>query len=56
MMPVGGIRPDTMRPYIDAGANGFGLGSALFTPQMSSDEVARNARSFAEAWNALRTT
>lgn len=54
MMPVGGIRPDTMRPYIDAGADGFGLGSALFTPQMSSGEVARNAQGFAEAWKALR--
>ncbi|MET0745559.1 MAG: 2-dehydro-3-deoxy-6-phosphogalactonate aldolase [Microvirga sp.] len=54
VMPVGGIRPDTMRPYVDAGADGFGLGSALFTPQMSRDDVARNARSFAEAWKALR--
>ncbi len=53
LLPVGGIRPETMRAYRDAGANGFGLGSALFTPAMSLDEVARNARAFAEAWAAL---
>ncbi|HEX2510098.1 MAG TPA: 2-dehydro-3-deoxy-6-phosphogalactonate aldolase [Microvirga sp.] len=54
MLPVGGIKPDTMPSYVASGANGFGLGSALFTPTMSVDEVARNARRFAEAWRALR--
>ena len=29
VLPVGGIKPDNMKPYVDAGANGFGLGSAL---------------------------
>ncbi|HKG76454.1 MAG TPA: 2-dehydro-3-deoxy-6-phosphogalactonate aldolase [Beijerinckiaceae bacterium] len=53
MLPVGGIRPDTMKPFVDAGANGFGLGSALFTPKLTAAEVARNARDFATAWRAL---
>lgn len=53
VLPVGGIKPDNMKPYLDAGANGFGLGSALFTPAMSVDEIARNARDFAKAWQAL---
>jgi len=53
VVPVGGIKPDSMRPYIDAGANGFGLGSALFTPAMSVEEIGRNARSFAAAWQGL---
>ncbi len=56
MLPVGGIKPDNMKPYVDAGANGFGLGSALFTPSMSVDEVASNARDFAVAWQALRAS
>jgi 2-dehydro-3-deoxyphosphogalactonate aldolase len=54
VVPVGGIKPDTMKPYVDAGANGFGLGSALFTPAMSAEEIGRNARSFAAAWQSLK--
>ena len=54
VLPVGGIRPDTMKDYVAAGANGFGLGSALFTPAMSAPEIGRNARDFADAWKALR--
>jgi len=54
VLPVGGIRPETMAAYVAAGANGFGLGSALFTPTMSLDEIGRNAREFVEAWDALR--
>ena len=53
VLPVGGIKPDTMKPYCEAGADGFGLGSALFTPAMGVDDVARNARAFATAWRAL---
>ncbi|MCC2650020.1 MAG: 2-dehydro-3-deoxy-6-phosphogalactonate aldolase [Microvirga sp.] len=55
VVPVGGIKPDTMKPYVDAGANGFGLGSALFTPAMPVEEIGRKARDFATAWQALRT-
>ena len=54
VVPVGGIKPDTMKPYVDAGANGFGLGSALFTPTMSVEEIGRKARDFAAGWQALR--
>jgi 2-dehydro-3-deoxyphosphogalactonate aldolase len=32
LLPVGGIAPDNMGPWRDAGANGFGLGSALYKP------------------------
>ncbi len=53
-IPVGGIKPDTMKGFVEAGANGFGLGSALFTPSLSAGEVAQNARRFAEAWRSLK--
>ena len=43
---VGGIRPDNMQPWIEAGANGFGLGSALYKPGQSAAETADNARAF----------
>ena len=54
VLPVGGIKPDNMKPYVDAGADGFGLGSALFTPSMAPEEIGRNARDFASAWQNLR--
>ena len=50
LLPVGGIRPDSMRPYLAAGANGFGLGSALYKPGMTPAEVAANARTFVHAY------
>jgi 2-dehydro-3-deoxyphosphogalactonate aldolase len=54
LVPVGGIKPETMQPYWQAGANGFGLGSALFSPGHSVTEVSANARRFAAAWQELR--
>ena len=53
-LPVGGIAPGTMQPFVEAGAAGFGLGSALYRPGLSAEDVARNARSFATAWAALK--
>lgn len=50
LIPVGGITPETMSPYRAAGAAGFGLGSALFRPDLPVEEVGRNARAFADAW------
>ncbi|MCF8204738.1 MAG: 2-dehydro-3-deoxy-6-phosphogalactonate aldolase [Methylotenera sp.] len=50
LLPVGGITPETMAPYRKAGAAGFGLGSALYAPGMTAEEVGRRARAFAEAW------
>ena len=43
---VGGIRTDNMRPWLEAGANGFGLGSALYKPGQSAAETADKARAF----------
>ena len=54
LLPVGGIAPDNMQPYVDAGATGFGLGSALYKPGMSAEDVARTARRFVEGWARLR--
>lgn len=49
MLPVGGISPDTMAPWLTAGADGFGLGSALYTIGRSADDVAARAREFVAA-------
>ncbi|MDB5955382.1 2-dehydro-3-deoxy-6-phosphogalactonate aldolase [Ramlibacter sp.] len=50
LMPVGGIAPVTMAGYRAAGANGFGIGSALYKPGMSAQAVAASAQVFADAW------
>lgn len=50
LFPVGGIAPATMAGYRAAGANGFGIGSAIYKPGMAAHEVARSARAFADAW------
>jgi 2-dehydro-3-deoxyphosphogalactonate aldolase len=50
LLPVGGIGPASIAGYRAAGANGFGIGSALFTPGMDAQAVAAAARAFADAW------
>jgi 2-dehydro-3-deoxyphosphogalactonate aldolase len=52
-LPVGGVTPEGMRPYLDAGAKGFGLGSALYKPGMSAADVGQKAALFVAAWRAL---
>ena len=52
LLPVGGITPDNMRAYLDAGANGFGIGSALYKPGMAAGQVAENAVNFITAQDA----
>ncbi|KQV46199.1 2-dehydro-3-deoxy-6-phosphogalactonate aldolase [Pelomonas sp. Root1217] len=53
LLPVGGITPETMAPYRQAGAAGFGLGSALYSPGQTASDVAPRARAFVQAWRAL---
>ncbi|MCQ8242503.1 2-dehydro-3-deoxy-6-phosphogalactonate aldolase [Rhizosaccharibacter radicis] len=49
-LPVGGIEPDNMEPFVEAGAAGFGLGSALYKAGATSAQVGDSARRFAEGW------
>ena len=43
---VGGVKPDSMQPWLDAGADGFGLGSGLYKPGQSAAETAEKARAY----------
>lgn len=54
LLPVGGITPDNMQPYLDAGATGFGLGSALYKPGMAVSEVAAVAQRFVSSWRQIK--
>jgi 2-dehydro-3-deoxyphosphogalactonate aldolase len=54
VLPVGGIAPDNMAPWLAAGAAGFGIGSSLYAPGRPAADVAARARDFAEAWRHLQ--
>jgi 2-dehydro-3-deoxyphosphogalactonate aldolase len=43
-----------MEDYEKAGASGFGLGAALFSPSSTAAEVRENARRFAVAWELIK--
>ncbi|WCM19329.1 2-dehydro-3-deoxy-6-phosphogalactonate aldolase [Paraburkholderia bryophila] len=46
LVPVGGITPDNMGPFLSAGANGFGLGSALYKPGQSAAVTSSHAKAY----------
>ena len=50
VLPVGGITLASMAHYRAAGAAGFGIGSSLYKPGSTADEVAAQARRWAAAW------
>jgi 2-dehydro-3-deoxyphosphogalactonate aldolase len=51
LLVVGGITPENMRSYLDAGARGFGLGSGLFKPGRTPDEVRERTRAYVAGLN-----
>ena len=50
VLPVGSISPLNMPAFRAAGANGFGIGSALFKPGMTPAQVGESAAGFKAAW------
>jgi 2-dehydro-3-deoxyphosphogalactonate aldolase len=48
ILVVGSVTPDAMRPWIEAGADGFGLGSGVYKPGQSAEETAMRARAYVE--------
>ena len=54
VLPVGGVAPDTMAPWLQAGAAGFGLGSALYVAGRSAADVDERARQFVAALATAR--
>ncbi|KFE36416.1 2-dehydro-3-deoxy-6-phosphogalactonate aldolase [Thioclava atlantica] len=51
---VGGAGPENFGAWFAAGADGFGIGSALYKPGMDIDEVARRAAEIVAAYDAAR--
>ena len=52
LWPVGGVTPQSIEPWVRAGASGFGIGSQLFRPGTSLAALADAARAFVAAWGA----
>lgn len=50
VLVVGGVAPDNMAPWRAVGANGFGLGSALYKPGATPAQVRADADAFVSAW------
>lgn len=53
LLVVGGVAPDNMAPWRKAGADGFGLGSALYKVGATVEELAVNARAFVRGWASI---
>jgi len=53
MLPVGGITPGNMADWRAAGADGFGIGSALYKPGKSAAAVREDATNFIAAHAGL---
>jgi 2-dehydro-3-deoxyphosphogalactonate aldolase len=49
LWPVGGITPESMQAWLRHGATGFGIGGALFKPELSLDAIAERAQAFVRA-------
>lgn len=49
ILAVGGVKPDNMRAWLDAGASGFGLGGGLYQSGQSPEETLARARAYVDA-------
>jgi 2-dehydro-3-deoxyphosphogalactonate aldolase len=50
---VGGAGPANFADWAKAGANGFGIGTALYTPGLSTAEIAQKAAAIVAAYDAV---
>lgn len=53
---VGGAGPDNFADWIAAGATGFGIGTALYTPGMTAPEVSARAQQIVSAYDAASSS
>jgi len=49
LLVVGGVTPDSMAGWLEAGADGFGLGSGVYKPGETSDQTLKKTRAYVEA-------
>ena len=49
LLIVGGVSSTNMQPWLDAGANGFGLGSGVYAPGRSAKDSGARAAAYVQA-------
>lgn len=52
LLPVGGVEVDNLAGWLGAGAGGAGIGSSLYRPGRSAEQVAAVAEQFMAVWRA----
>lgn len=55
VLPVGGVNPKGMQEYVNAGARGFGLGSALYKAGQSLEDTRQKAQAFVQGWQHVES-
>jgi len=56
MYMVGGVGPDTFKSWKDAGADGFGIGSALYKPGRGVSDIQVIAKEMVAAYDDAVST
>jgi 2-dehydro-3-deoxyphosphogalactonate aldolase len=51
---VGGVTPANMSEWLACGVSGFGIGSSLYKPGMSLDDVSASATTLVSAWKKAK--
>ncbi|WP_147915388.1 2-dehydro-3-deoxy-6-phosphogalactonate aldolase [Ruania zhangjianzhongii] len=53
LVPVGGVSAGQLGDWVAAGATGFGIGSALFTPDVPAELLTQRANELVTAWASV---
>jgi len=53
LLAVGGVDASNIADYLEAGVAGFGIGSSLYKPGMTAEEVGRRGGEMVAAWRAV---
>lgn len=53
LVPVGGVGAEAFAEWVAVGATGFGIGSALFTPELATEDLRARAEQLVAAWAAV---
>ena len=52
LLVVGGVTPESVQGWLEAGADGFGLGGGVYKPRQSASETLEKARAYVAAVRA----
>lgn len=53
---TGGVEPENVKAYLEAGATGFALGSTLYEPGLSDEELRRRLETFMKEYRDFQAS